>query len=207
MAIKKFFRTMLAAALLCVLPSVAFANPRVVFIGDSITYLWNSNIPTFFQTNNFLCKGVGGNTTGDMLKRFTKDVINNHPQVVVILAGTNDVAQADGVFVTADQISSNIFHMAKMAQEAGIKVVLCSIFPSSRVSVERTNLIPTVNTIIEEWAANNNCEYVDYYSLFVQANGALDPKFSADDCHLNAAPAGYFIMEQVLMPVLERMLQ
>ena len=208
MAIKRFFRTMLATVLLCVLPSIAFANPLVVFFGDSITYNWGRWRDPFFTSNNYLCKGISGQTTGDMLKRFTADVIDNRPQVVAIMAGTNDIAQNDGVFVTAEQISSNIFYMAKLAQEAGIKVVLCSVLPSSgykwSANSAPTNFVPTLNTIIEEWAANNNCEYVDYYSLFVQADGALDPKFSNDNCH--PITAGYYIMEQAILPVLESML-
>ena len=207
---------MFAFALLCVLPSISFAaKPRVVFIGDSITNLWGKYHGSFFTTNNFLCKGVGGHTTGDMLKRYTADVLNQQPQVVVILAGTNDVAQQDHVVVTPEQIGNNIFHMAKLAQDAGIKVVLCSVLPALRDDWESRehwvpymksqNFIPQLNTLIEEWAANNNCEYVDYYSLFVQADGAHDPKFSEDGTHHNVK--GYYIMEQVIMPVLERMLQ
>jgi len=208
MTIKNFFRTTIVTVLLCLLPSIASANPLVVFFGDSITNNWGIYRGPFFSANNFICKGVSGETTGSMLKRYASDVIDQHPQAVVILAGTNDIAQKDGVFVTAEQISSNIFLMAKMAQSAGIKVVLCSLLPSSGYgwnnSVVPTNLIPTLNTIIEEWAVNNNCEYVDCYSMFVQADGSLDPKFTTDNCHLVAE--GYYIMEQAIMPILESML-
>lgn len=199
MTIKNFFRITIVTVLLCLLPSIASANPLVVFFGDSITSDWGIYRGSFFSANNFLCKGVSGETTGSMLKRYASDVIDQHPQAVVILAGTNDIAQKDGVHVTAEQISSNIFLMAKMAQGAGIKVVLCSLLPSSGYG-----LIPTLNTIIEEWAVNNNCEYVDYYSMFVQADGSLDPKFTTDNCHLVAE--GYYIMEQAIMPILESML-
>lgn len=199
MTIKNFFRITIVTVLLCLLPSIASANPLVVFFGDSITSDWGIYRGSFFSANNFLCKGVSGETTGSMLKRYASDVIDQHPQAVVILAGTNDIAQKDGVLVTAEQISSNIFLMAKMAQSAGIKVVLCSLLPSSGYG-----LIPTLNTIIEEWAVNNNCEYVDYYSMFVQADGSLDPKFTTDNCHLVAE--GYYIMEQAIMPILESML-
>lgn len=199
MTIKNFFRITIVTVLLSLLPSIASANPLVVFLGDSITSNWGIYRGSFFSANNFLCKGVSGETTGSMLKRYASDVIDQHPQAVVILAGTNDIAQKDGVFVTAEQISSNIFLMAKMAQSAGIKVVLCSLLPSSGYG-----LIPALNTIIEEWAVNNNCEYVDYYSMFVQADGSLDPKFTTDNCHLVAE--GYYIMEQAIMPILESML-
>ena len=199
MTIKNFFRITIVTVLLCLLPSIASANPLVVFFGDSITSDWGIYRGSFFSANNFLCKGVSGETTGSMLKRYASDVIDQHPQAVVILAGANDIAQKDGVLVTAEQISSNIFLMAKMAQEAGIKVVLCSLLPSSGYG-----LIPTLNTIIEEWAVNNNCEYVDYYSMFVQADGSLDPKFTTDNCHL--VTEGYYIMEQAIMPILESML-
>lgn len=208
MIVLKHFRIIVAAVLLCVCSNMSSANPRVVFMGDSITKGWGTNMPSFFSDNNFLCKGISGQTTGDMLKRYTADVIDNHPEVVVILAGTNDIAQNDGVPVTIEQISSNIFLMAKMAQEQGIKVVLCSLLPSSsyswRPSVTPTDIIPQLNTVIEEWAANNNCAFVDYYSLFVQADGSLDPKFTNDDVH--PYKEGYYIMEQAIMPILEPML-
>ena len=155
MAIKRFFRVMLATVLLCVLPSIVFANPLVVFFGDSVTHNWGKYRDPFFSTNNFLCKGIDDETTGDMLKRYASDVIGQHPQVVVILAGANDIAQNNGVFVTAEQISSNIFYMAKMAQEVGIKVVLCSVLPSSgynwNTNAEPANFISQLNTIVKKY--------------------------------------------------------
>ena len=209
MSMKHFYKVIFAAALLCAVQIISLANPRAVFFGDSITYNWGRyRGAAFFTENNFLCKGIGGETTGNMLKRFSRDVLDNNPQVVAILAGTNDIAQNDGVYVTAEQISTNIFYMAKMAQEKGIKVILCSLLPSSGYKWSSNTTpavsVPQLNTLIEEWAANNGCEYVDYFSLFVQADGALDPKFSGDNCHPNTE--GYYIMEQAIMPILESML-
>ena len=209
MNVLKFYRIIVAALFLCVFSNVSSANPRVVFMGDSITKGWGSRMPSFFSDNNFLCKGISGQTTGDMLTRYKADVIDNHPEVVVILAGTNDIAQNDKVPVTVEQISSNIFLMAEMAKEQGIKVVLCSLLPSSSYSwkpaIIPTDIIPQLNTVIEEWAANNDCAFVDYYSLFVQADGSLDPKFTNDDVH--PYKEGYYIMEQAIMPILESMLK
>ena len=206
--LKRICMALLAVVLCGAVQSVSAANPRVVFMGDSITEGWGGKVPSFFTNNNFLCKGISGHTTGDMLARYTNDVINKKPQVVVILAGTNDIAQNDGVFVSMEQISNNIFYMAEMAMNKGIKVVLCSVLPSSGfgwTSIKPTDLIPRLNTIIEEWAAEHDCPYVDYYSLFVQENGSLDPKFSGDNCHPYLE--GYYIMEQAMMPILEPMLQ
>ncbi|MBO5758545.1 MAG: acylhydrolase [Rikenellaceae bacterium] len=206
--LKRICMALLAVVMCGAVQSASAANPRVVFMGDSITEGWGGKVPSFFTNNNFLCKGISGHTTGDMLARYTNDVINKKPQVVVILAGTNDIAQNDGVFVSMEQISNNIFYMAEMAMNKGIKVVLCSVLPSSGfgwTSIKPTDLIPRLNTIIEEWAAEHDCPYVDYYSLFVQENGSLDPKFSGDNCHPYLE--GYYIMEQALMPILEPMLQ
>ena len=184
--LKRICMALLTVVMCAAVQNVSAANPRVVFMGDSITEGWGGKVPSFFTNNNFLCKGISGHTTGDMLARYTSDVINKKPQVVVILAGTNDIAQNDGVFVSMEQISNNIFYMAEMAMNKGIKVVLCSVLPSSGfgwTSIKPTDLIPRLNTIIEEWAAEHDCPYVDYYSLFVQENGSLDPKFSGDNCH------------------------
>ena len=89
--LKRICMALLAVVLCGAVQSVSAANPRVVFMGDSITEGWGGKVPSFFTNNNFLCKGISGHTTGDMLARYTNDVINKKPQVVVILAGTNDI--------------------------------------------------------------------------------------------------------------------
>jgi len=206
--IRKICMTLMGLVLCGVAGTIQAANPRVVFMGDSIFAGWQEDVPSFFASHNFLNKGISGHTTGDMILRFQRDVLAYSPEVCVILAGTNDVAQNDGVFVSMEQICGNIIEMTEKCKEKGIKVVLCSVLPSSGfgwTSISPTNQIPRLNTLIEEYALTHDCGFVDFYSLFVQESGAMDPKFSYDNCHPERP--GYYIMEQAVMPVLEEMLK
>ena len=103
--------------------------PAVVFMGNSITDGWDNAHPEFFTANNFACRGIGGQVTGQMLCRFRADVINLHPQAVVILAGTNDLAQNNGPIAT-QHIVENIISMAELAMAAGIRPIICSVLPA-----------------------------------------------------------------------------
>ncbi|MBQ8864116.1 MAG: acylhydrolase [Rikenellaceae bacterium] len=190
------------------------AGPRVVFMGDSITRLWGSNDATFFTENNFVCRGIDGQTTRQMLARFQSDVIDAAPQVVVIGAGTNDIAQNEKdeaekpIFVTIEQIAANIFKMAEMAQAAGIKVILTTTMPSNyywfSTEVKPADMLPRLNNLLEEYAATHECGWVDYYSMFHTETGRFDERWSYDDTHPSAHT--YDVMQQALMPVLEPML-
>lgn len=105
--------------------------PAVVFMGNSITDGWDNAHPEFFTANNFACRGIGGQVTGQMLCRFRADVINLHPQAVVILAGTNDLAQNNGPIAT-QHIVENIISMAELAMAAGIRPIICSVLPAGK---------------------------------------------------------------------------
>ena len=113
--LKRICMALLAVVMCVAVQNVSAANPRVVFMGDSITEGWGGKVPSFFTNNNFLCKGISGHTTGDMLARYTSDVINKKPQVVVILAGTNDIAMNQG-YMSLDHIFENIVSMAELAK-------------------------------------------------------------------------------------------
>ena len=199
----------LLGLMLCMGSAQLVAGPRVVFMGDSITRLWGSNAPSFFTRNNFVCKGYDGQTTRNMLVRFKSDVIDQAPQVVVIGAGTNDIAKNEGVFVSVEQIAANIFKMAEMATEAGIKVVMTTTMPSSSYwfddsGTQPANIVPRLNNLLQEYAAQNGHEWVDYYSMFLTETGKFDERWSYDNCHPTAHT--YDVMEQSIMTVLEPML-
>ena len=106
------------------------AGPRVVFIGDSITQGWFDMAPTFFTDNNRIGRGIGGQTTPQMVLRFRQDVIDLKPAVVQIMAGTNDIAGNTGP-MTPDQSKANIMTMAELARAHGIRVILASIPPAA----------------------------------------------------------------------------
>ena len=129
---------------------------------------------------------------------------NKHPKQVVILCGTNDIAQNDGVYVSNEEIRDNIAWMASEAEGSGIKVVLCSVLPSTRfywaASIHPEDIIIQLNVLIKALAAEKGYAYVDYYSALVDSNKGLPSKYSSDGCHPNQD--GYTVMEGLVLPVL-----
>ena len=178
-----------------------------IFIGDSITANWvkeSKGHPEFFKEHNFLGLGFSGKTSGYLKTVFHAAVTNKHPKQVVILCGTNDIAQNDGVYVSNEEIRDNIAWMASEAEESGIKVVLCSVLPSTHFywasSIHPEDIIIQLNVLIKALAAEKGYVYVDYYSALVDSNKGLPSKYSSDGCHPNQD--GYTVMEGLVLPVL-----
>ena len=175
------------------LPAPAPGENRVVFMGDSITQGWP--LDQYFPGKPYINRGISGQTTPQMLVRFRQDVIDLHPKVVVILAGTNDVAGNTGP-MTAGQTEENIQSMADLASASGIRVILCSITPAAKFpwkpDVEPVEKILAINTWIKSCAAGKGYGYVDYHSAMKDASNGLPPNLSRDGVH--PLPAGYAIM-------------
>ena len=180
----------------------AAGETRVVFMGDSITDAWpQPRFGDYFTSNKaYIGRGISGQTTPQMLIRFRPDVIELKPKVVVMLAGTNDIAGNTGP-MTDEEIEGNIASMAELAKVHGIKVVLGSILPVS--SYHATNGLPqtmqrpmarinTINAWMKKYAAAERHVYLDYYSAMLDDKGLLRTELSADDLHPNAQ--GYAIM-------------
>jgi len=169
---------------------------RVVFMGNSITDEWIRVSPDFFKDKPYIDRGIGGQTSPQMLVRFRADVIKLKPKVVVILAGTNDIAGNTGPS-TLEMIEDNITSMAELARVNGIKVVLSSVLPAYafpwKPGVEPAEKIAVLNEWIKSYAAKNNFIYVDYYSSMVDQRKGLKSEYSKDGVHPNAA--GYKVME------------
>jgi lysophospholipase L1-like esterase len=181
----------------------AAGEARVVFMGDSITDAWPSpKNGDYFPTNKaYVGRGISGQTTPQMLIRFRPDVIDLKPKVVVILAGTNDIAGNTGP-MTDEDIESNIASMAELAKANDIKVVLSSILPVAAYHPPATGLPQTVqrpmpriraiNDWMKQYAAKQHHLYLDYFTAMVDGTGLMREDLTADDLHPNAK--GYAIM-------------
>ena len=170
---------------------------RVVFMGNSITDGWINVSPGFFKKNpNYLDRGIGGQTTPQMLIRFRQDVIDLHPKVVIILAGINDIAGNTGPS-SLEMIEDNLASMAQLAKANGVKVILSSVLPAFsfpwRPGIDPIQKIIDLNKWINEYAQKNNFFYLDYYSAMVDERKGLPEKYSKDGVHPNEK--GYAVME------------
>ena len=184
------------------LPQPSPGETRVVFMGDSITEGWGMKAtPTspgrgeFFPGKPYINRGISGQTTPQMLVRFRQDVVLLNPKVVVLLAGTNDIAENTGK-ETLEEIGNNVASMSELARANGIRVVLCSVLPASdfhwHKGLEPAPKIRELNAWIKEYAAKNGFGFVDYYSPMVNGQGGLKAELSPDGVHPNKA--GYDLM-------------
>ena len=157
--------------------------PEVVFMGNSITQGWASQRPEFFREHRIAGRGISGQTTPQMLIRFTPDVLDLQPRVVVILAGTNDIAGNTG-YASAKMITDNIRAMAELARARDIKVVLSSILPVYSYpwspKVEAVERIAEVNEWMKAYAEANGLVYLDYFPALADERKGLKKEYSAD---------------------------
>jgi len=185
------------------LTPAAKSDARVVFMGDSITDSWqNPRYGGFFPGKPYVDRGISGQTTPQMLIRFRPDVLALHPKVVVVLAGTNDIAGNTGP-MTLETIQDNLTSMAELARANSIKVVFASILPISdydlrdgkpiiRTTGRPPEKIKALNEWMKAYAANNKLTYLDYYSAMIDDKGFLRDELSEDGLHPNEK--GYAIM-------------
>ena len=179
-------------------------SPRVVFMGDSITDFWVDADPDFFTENNFLGRGISGQTTSHMLVRFRRDVIDHHPKYVVILAGTNDVAKNLGDIAPENSLG-NIISMCEIARANKIKPIICSILPCNfffwrpEVKGQEKEIIE-LNALLKEYAESAKIPYVDYHSAMKDDKDGLPKKYADDGCHPNKT--GYEVMKEIILKYL-----
>ncbi len=178
------------------LPTPAANENRVVFMGNSITEGWVRMDSVFFAQHAYIGRGISGQTTPQMLIRFKQDVVNLNPKVVVILAGTNDIAGNTGPS-TLEMIEDNLSSMAELAKAANIEVILSSVLPAFdypwRRGLDPSQKIITLNKWIKAYAMEHDCFYLDYFSSLVDDRNGMKAEYSPDGVHPNLA--GYKIME------------
>ncbi len=175
--------------------------PTAVLMGDSITDNWAKFRPEFFSGNNYIGRGISGQTTAHMLCRFQNDVVALNPKVVVILGGTNDIAQNPG-WTTLENVVSQIKSMCDIAKANKITPIICSVLPCDRFSW-RKDLKPApevvkLNKMLKELADSEKIMFVDYYASLDNGEGGLPAEYSKDGCH--PLVSGYEIMEEILVP-------
>ena len=169
---------------------------RVVFMGDSITDGWGKRYGKFFPDKPYINRGIGGQTTPQMLIRFRPDAIALKPKAVVILAGTNDIAGNTGPS-TLQTIEDNLASMVELAEKNGIKVVLTSVMPvcdyiRNQTTQRPNEKIQELNKWMKDYAAAHHAVYVDYYNAMLDDKGVLKQELTFDGLHPNSA--GYDIM-------------
>lgn len=198
---------------------------RVVFMGDSITDLWK--LEQSFPSKPYVNRGIGGQTTPQMLVRMYPDVIDLKPVAVLILAGTNDIARNTGP-ETATMVEENLMAMTDLAQKHGIKVILCTLTPISDYADAPPNAdnpppqgapapkqiqsvrrppaqILELNAWIKKYAASVGAVYADYFSAVVDGNGMFKDGLSGDGLHPNKQ--GYALMAPVAQAAIEKALK
>jgi lysophospholipase L1-like esterase len=188
------------------LARAATGESRVVFLGDSITDYWK--LADYFPGKPYINRGIDGQSTPEMLVRFRQDVIDLHPKVAVVLAGTNDIAGVTGRTSNED-IEANYASMAELARAHHIRVVFASVLPvhnythdaEESFALRPRERILGLNKWLKDYCAMNGFVYLDYFSALVDERGMLKRALSDDGLH--PTDAGY----KVMVPLAEKAIQ
>lgn len=180
---------------------------RVVFFGDSITDIWK--LDDSFPGKHYVNRGIGGQTTSQMLVRFRQDVIDLQPKIVVVLAGTNDIAGNSGPIANQD-IEANLASMAELAKAHGIKMIFASILPVNNYTPQSQEFfasrpperILALNGWLKDYCAKNDLTYLDYFSAMDDDKGLLKRDLANDGLHPNQA--GFAVMAPLAEKAIEQ---
>jgi lysophospholipase L1-like esterase len=191
------------------LPAPAAGENRAVFVGDSITDYWK--LTEYFPGKPYINRGIDGQTTPEMLVRFRQDVVNLHPKVVIVLAGTNDIAGVTGPTRNED-IEANYASMAELAHAHGIRMVFASVLPVHNYTPDAKECfalrprerILALNTWLKDYCADHGLTYLDYFSAVIDDKGMLKRELADDGLHPN--DVGYKIMAPLAEKAIARAL-
>jgi lysophospholipase L1-like esterase len=176
-------------------------------LGNSITEGWSRLDSGFFTGRPFINRGISGQTTPQMLIRFKPDVVNLKAEVVVILAGINDIAGNTGLS-TLEMIEDNLSSMVEIAQANKIRVVLSSVLPAYdfpwRPGKEPAEKVVKLNSWIKDYAGTHNCIYLDYFTPMSDERHGLKKEYTEDGVHPNLA--GYKVMEPLAEEAIKKAL-
>jgi lysophospholipase L1-like esterase len=190
------------------LPAPSKEENRVVFMGNSITEGWSNANPDFFKNNPYINRGISGQTTPQMLLRFRQDVIDIDANIVVVLAGTNDIAGNTGP-MTLDQIRDNILSMVELAKANNISPIVCSVLPAYdypwRPGLHPNIKIPKLNTLLKNMANEQEVMYLDYFSAMADDRNGLPKALTTDEVHLTKA--GYAEMEKLVKDAIAQVIK
>jgi lysophospholipase L1-like esterase len=183
---------------------------RVIFFGDSITDAWH--LDEYFPAKGYINRGIGGQTTSQMLVRFYQDVIALRPAVVVVLAGTNDIAGNTGPIAVED-IEANYASLAELARANGVQLIFSSVMPVHDYTPQSQNFfaqrepakILALNVWLKNYCSANGLIYLDYFPALVDDHGLLRKELAADGLHPN--DAGYKIMAPLAQAAIEQALK
>lgn len=189
------------------LPAPAPNEKRVVFFGDSITDMWK--LDESFPGKHYVNRGIGGQTTSQMLVRFRQDVIDLQPKVVVVLAGTNDIAGNSGP-ISNEDIEANLASMAELAKAHAIRMIFASVLPVNNYTPQSqeffasrpTERILALNARLKDYCAKNDLTYLDYFSAMVDDKGLLKRDLANDGLHPNQA--GFSVMSPMAEKAIEK---
>lgn len=190
-------------------PILGKKSKRVVFMGNSITEGWVNTHPDFFTDNGYIGRGISGQTSYQFLLRFREDVIKLFPALVVINAGTNDIAENTCPY-NEEYTFGNIVSMVELARAHKIKVILTSTLPAASFGWNPSVLdaqakILSLNARLKKYARKHKIMYVDYYEKMVYGeNGALNPQYTKDGVHPTSE--GYLVMEELIKKAIDKVL-
>ncbi|MBC8376722.1 MAG: SGNH/GDSL hydrolase family protein [FCB group bacterium] len=179
---------------------------RVVLMGNSIIEGWPKFYPEFFESPQYIARGISGQTTPQMLLRFRQDVIDLEPDVVVILGGTNDIAGNTGP-MTLDEIQGYIVSMCELALANDISIILSSVLPAYeypwKKEIQPAEQIVELNKMLQAYARANGITYLDYFTPMADNKNGLKEKYTYDGVHPNKA--GYMKMSKLLKQALKEL--